>query len=424
MAVLQAGNYDDIWEKEGNTIVTADSLNKVEEKKIEQKQAVIDSLTSELTDSIEIASVIEQNAMHEEQNAMWWRNNKDQYYDKVITSLTAYDKFKGESLIDDLELSYEQFKNDYTTPDGLYILENYETYVGQDKKWNELYEDILPEGAQNFNPFWKPDPEKVAAFREWDLEKRRQYLELNRQVDDLYDQLAVGGGDPTEEYGQLLDYRKKALTAISAYNQSATSDDKLDVGEVLTAIKAENITEEAGKIPELYGSGKNITNLIKELAETERKARQSRVTINPMSLIGGPGVVPTMGDDGLSLVSEVEFNQMLGATDSFEAASDLDPNLFDTGQGLYNKGWEDVAYKGWVGTELEDEEEFVKYLIANQIDPQLFGYQPDDPEFKKLLINMYKDAHKLSLDEIVKEFEAPGKLPGSSSSSGDIGKVY
>ena len=383
MAVLQAGNYDDIWEEESQKIVTADSLDRVEEKKIEQKQVAIDSLTSELTDSIEIASVIEQNAMHEEQNALFWRNNKDEYYDKVITSLTSYDQFKGESLIDDLELSYEQFKNDYTTSDGVYTLENYETYVQQDKKWNELYEGILPEGAQNFNPFWKPDPEKVAEFREWDLEKRRQYLDLNKQVDDLYDQLAVGGGEPTEEYAQLLDYRKQALTAITSY--------KLDVSEVLTAIKAENITADAGKIPELHGSGKNITNLIKELAETERKARASRVAINPMSIVGGPGIVPTMGDDGLSLVSEIEFNQMLGATESFEAASDLDPNLFDTAQGLYNAGWEDVADKGWFGTELEDEAEFVKYLMKNDINPQLWGYQPDDPEFRDLLIQMYKD---------------------------------
>ena len=108
---------------------------------------------------------------------------------------------------------------------------------------------------------------------------------------------------------------------------------------------------------------------------------------------------------------------MLGATESFEAASDLDPNLFDTAQGLYNAGWEDVADKGWFGTELEDEKEFVKYLMANQIDPQLFGYHPDDPEFRDLLIEMYKEAN---LQELGTGTPALPPTPGT----GDIGKVY
>ena len=29
--------------------------------------------------------------------------------------------------------------------------------------------------------------------------------------------------------------------------------------------------------------------------------------------------------------------------------------------------------------------------MANQINPQLFGYHPDDPKFRDLLIQMYKD---------------------------------
>ena len=298
MAVLQAGNYDDIWEEESQKIVTADSLNKVKEKKIEQKQVAIDSLVTGLKDSVEIQSVIEEHNIHEETNKTYWNLNKEDLYNDVLESLGNYDTFKGESLIDDLELEYESLKNKLTLSDGTYILENYETFVSGDDTWNKLYEAILPEGAQNFNPWWKPDPKKVEEFRKWDLEKRNQYLELNQKIDNLYDELAVGGGDATEEYGELLGYRQAALAAISAYNEKAPDAEKLDVGEVLTAIKAENITAEAGKIPELHGSGKNITNLIKELAETERKARESRVTINPMSMVGGPGIVPTMGDDG------------------------------------------------------------------------------------------------------------------------------
>ena len=176
-------------------------------------------------------------------------------------------------------------------------------------------------------------------------------------MDDMYDALITGGGDPNDEYQKLLELRKSAMGAIENYNESAPKpEDRLDINNVLTQIKAENIGIET-IVDELHTS-KNIDTLIDELRQTEYNARKSRVPVNllPVSIpgrVGGP---------------TIETYQESGADASFRAASDLDPNLFSTFQGLVTKGWDDVTGgKHWIDPSLEDPQVFVRYLLENQI---------------------------------------------------------
>ena len=364
-----------------------------------------------LTTLDQIAVTLEQ----QENKAAVWSDKKSELYDNVASSLGAYDTFKAESQIDDLELEYEKLKNKYTLPQsGEYRLANYDLYVSRDDKWTRLYNEILPTGMDRVNPWFTSDPEKLAEFREYDLEKRQEFLSKNQQMDDMYDSLITGGGDPNDEYQQLLELRKDAMNAIENYNESApTQKDQLDINNVLTQIKAENIGIET-IVDELHTST-NIDTLIDELRQTEYNARKSRAPVNLMTLNVG-AMYPNPYSLGL------EGYQEIGADASFKAASDLDPNLFSSYQGLITKGWEDVSGgKNWFDPSLNDPQVFVKYLLANQIDPTLFGFMPDDPAFEELLVDMYKDAYT---EEQQQELETKMNVGGSVPSVHGVGKLY
>lgn len=412
MAVLKAGNYDDLWDDVETNVVTDDSLARVENKQKVAQDSVLLSLTEGMKDSVEKAEKVEQHLISQQENRNYWEINKDDLHTKVENALRDYDTFKTTSSIDDLELEYEKFKNQYTTSQGTYILENYQTYAESDQAWTTLYQDILPTGADNFNPFWTADPKALEKFRAYDLEKRNQYLELNKTADAYYDAIFDGAGNPNEEYDNMLSLRDDALGSVTNYNLHAPDDEKLNINQMLSGIKAQNL--EASMVMDELNTSKDINKLIRELADTETRARQSRTKINMLALGTGSDMIPMYDGDGMRIGTGLELQQMISANESFAAASDLDPNLFDTYQGLFVKGWEDVADKGWFGSEVSNEEEFLEYLMSNQISPQLFGYQPDDPEFQQLLIDMYKDAN----------LEEMGEEPSLDSSAINVNKFY
>ena len=401
MAIAQAKSiFSDDFQEAVSQIVTEDSLKLLEEQ-TRRQQETLDStmladrkkITNKMTSTLSAIDSMALKVERQEDKAAVWSDKQPDLYEDVASSLENYDTFKAESQIDDLELKYEQLKLKNTLPQsGEYRLANYELYVSRDDKWNRLYNEILPTGMDRVNPWFTSDPEKLAEFREYDLEKRQEFLAKNEQMDDMYDALITGEGDPNDEYQKLLELRKSAMGAIENYNESAPKpEDRLDINNVLTQIKAENIGIET-IVDELHTS-KNIDTLIDELRQTEYNARKSRVPVNllPVSIpgrVGGP---------------TIETYQESGADASFRAASDLDPNLFSTFQGLVTKGWDDVTGgKHWIDPSLEDPQVFVRYLLENQIDPTLFGFMPDDPAFKELLVDMYKDA---SIDEQRQELD-------------------
>ena len=174
MAIAQAKSiFSDDFEEAGSQIVTEDSLNLLEEQKGRQ-QEIIDStmladrkkkggqINDTLTTLDQIAVTLEQ----QENKAAVWSDKKSELYDNVASSLGAYDTFKAESQIDDLELEYEKLKNKYTLPQsGEYRLANYDLYVSRDDKWTRLYNEILPTGMDRVNPWFTADPEKLEEFR-------------------------------------------------------------------------------------------------------------------------------------------------------------------------------------------------------------------------------------------------------------------
>ena len=389
------GRWDVAKNQADSIIVTDDLLD--EQKNIDlgvhkKHEAYLDSV-SKAIDNVSRADSRAAVDLHKTSNAATHLQFGQQKYQDAENALLDYYDSKELSEVDEVELAYQQFLHNNTGPDGTYFLENYETWAKTDAAWLALKEEISPQGWDKVNPFYEPDQRTLEAFQRKDLEKRQQFLDLNQKSDNMYDVLISSDGNPTEEYQEILNKRQLAFDTIADYNDTA-GENPLDINEVVINAKKINAEDVNISMNELYQSD-NIQKLIDELAETEYQARMTRSPLNFLTL-----APPLAGGYGSG--TTVEQQQSVTADRSLQAAADLDPNLFMTHLGLYDKGWDKIGAKGgWFTEELQNPEEVLTNLESQGLDPQLFGFMPEDYEseldtgdqyFKELLLEAQNQA--------------------------------
>tara|TARA_R110002020_G_scaffold378869_3_gene589900 strand:- start:3429 stop:4610 length:1182 start_codon:yes stop_codon:yes gene_type:complete len=389
------------WAKaktKADSIIVADDLLKIqgkeEEIRLQQQNAYLDSI-SKAVDNVSKADAHKATILHNAIDAKIHMQTKEGKFEDARNALVAYDDFKNSSEIDEVELAYQQFLHDNTGPDGTYFLENYETFSKTDPMYMAALDAITPKGMSAFNPWWTPDPRKQEAFEKKDLDKRNQFLLLNQRADDMYDALIDKDGEPVSEYKEILNLRQEAYDSVLNYNSNAGVD-TLDVIQLMVDEKKIKAEEVNISMDELSKSD-NIQKLIDDLAETEYQARQTRSPLNYLSMGANP-YVPSSSP----VIMNPMLQSELAADNSLKAAADLDPNLFMTHLGLYDAGWDRIgAESSFYDEALTNPQEVVGRLKSEGINPELFGFMPEDYEstldtgdeyFKELLLEAQNQA--------------------------------
>ena len=119
-----------------------------------------------------------------------------------------------------------------------------------------------------------------------------------------------------------------SIKNIKAHDRIMNDEDDLNLNEVISEIKGDNLSSSLDAIEDLHKS-KNMHNLVLDLQKTEYQARKSRRTpqFETKHSIGG----------GISMIEPQDRVDL-------EYAGKLDPRLFHTVSGIMDKGLVDRSW--------------------------------------------------------------------------------
>ena len=314
-----------LLEKDQNNPALVEKNRLAEELRIKNQT---DERNQELINAgIEVKSKEDQ-AKSDMRNSRYAAKYQVSLEEEARNSLKALDKLKIEGTIDDTEKQYFDKMNLNTNETGEYVLDNYETFAFDNPEYVALYNEIVPQDSDRINPFWAPDPEVYQEFLDHDKFLRETYLSEQKDMSGLYNKLFKKDGSYTNEYEKLVNARDLSIKNIKAHDRIMNDEDDLNLNEVISEIKGDNLSSSLDAIEDLHKS-KNMHNLVLDLQKTEYQARKSRRTpqFETKHSIGG----------GISMIEPQDRVDL-------EYAGKLDPRLFHTVSGIMDKGLVDRSW--------------------------------------------------------------------------------